>query len=160
MIQEETIKFYKPFNQNDIGNVESFIYPIFLKEDNKDKQYWKEIRSLFLSAMKNADLNYFIRNIFWVYIEGRESVLAFYIYMINDRLCQVMQEMKDVVVDPEDVVKGEMPDSVRVWNDPYGVATDHLYDLHSYKDFKREFTKLELKDQRNIVSKIVENNFI
>lgn len=69
MIQEETIKFYKPFNQNDISNVESYIYPIFLKEDNKNKHYWKEIRSLFLSAMKNADLNFFIRNIFWIYVD-------------------------------------------------------------------------------------------
>lgn len=68
MIQEETIKFYKPANQNDIEVVESLIYPIFSKKNKKDKHYWNEIRSLFLSAMKNANLNFFKRHIFWLYV--------------------------------------------------------------------------------------------
>ena len=59
MIQEETIKFYKPANQNDIYVVESLIYPIFSKKTKKDKHYWNETRSLFLSAMKNANLNFY-----------------------------------------------------------------------------------------------------
>ncbi len=68
MIQEETIKFYQPTNQNDIDLVESLIYPIFSKKNEKDKHYWNEIRSLFLSAMKNAGLDYFKRHIFWLYV--------------------------------------------------------------------------------------------
>ncbi len=68
MIQEETIKFYNPINQNDIEVVESLIYPIFSKKSEKDKHYWNEIRSLFLTAMKNANLNYVKRNIFWLYV--------------------------------------------------------------------------------------------
>jgi SAM-dependent methyltransferase len=68
MTQEETIKFHKPANQNDIQLVESLIYPIFSKKSNRDKHYWSEIRSLFLSAMKNAKLNFFRRHIFWLYV--------------------------------------------------------------------------------------------
>lgn len=68
MIQEETIKFCKPANPNDIDNVESLIYPIFSKKTQRDKHYWKEIRSLFLSAMKNANLNLFKRRLFWFYV--------------------------------------------------------------------------------------------
>ena len=68
MIQEETIKFYKPSNQNDIDVVENLIYPIFSKKNEKDKHYWNEIRSLFLSAMKNANLDFFKRYIFWLYV--------------------------------------------------------------------------------------------
>jgi len=68
MIQEETIKFYQPTNQNDIDLVESLIYPIFSKKNEKDKHYWNEIRSLFLSAMKNAGLDFFQRHIFWLYV--------------------------------------------------------------------------------------------
>ncbi len=68
MIQEEPIKFHNPANQNDISIVESLIYPIFSKKNKKDKHYWNEIRSLFLSAMKNANLNFFKRHIFWFYV--------------------------------------------------------------------------------------------
>ncbi len=68
MIQEEIIKFYKPANQNDIDVVESLIYPIFSKKIKKNRYYWNEIRSLFLSAMKNANLNFFKRQIFWFYV--------------------------------------------------------------------------------------------
>ncbi len=68
MIQEETIKFHNPTNQNDIDVVERLIYPIFSKKTNKDKHYWNEIRLLFLSAMKNANLGYFKRHIFWIYV--------------------------------------------------------------------------------------------
>ena len=69
MIQEELIKFYKPVNHNDIDAVEVLIYPIFSKKTTKNKQYWNEIRKLFLSAMKAANLNFIKRYIFWVYIE-------------------------------------------------------------------------------------------
>jgi SAM-dependent methyltransferase len=68
MTQEETIEFHKSANQNDISNVESFIYPIFAKKSEKDEHYWSEIRSLFLSAMKNANLGFFKRHIFWFYV--------------------------------------------------------------------------------------------
>ncbi len=68
MIQEEIIKFYKPANQNNIDVVESLIYPIFSKKNNKSRHYWNEIRSLFLSAMKNGNLNFFKRQIFWFYV--------------------------------------------------------------------------------------------
>lgn len=68
MIQEEIIKFYKPVNQNDIDVVENLIYPVFSKKNKKDKHYWNEIQSLFLSAMKNANLNFLKRYIFWLYV--------------------------------------------------------------------------------------------
>ena len=68
MIQEQTTKFYKPANQNDIDIVENLIYPIFNKKYEKDKHYWKAIRSLFLYAMKNANLNFLKRQIFWLYV--------------------------------------------------------------------------------------------
>ena len=68
MTQEETIKFHRPANQNDISNVESLIYPIFAKKSEKDEHYWSKIRSLFLYAMKNANLGYFKRHIFWLYV--------------------------------------------------------------------------------------------
>jgi len=68
MTQEETMKFHKPANQNDISNVESLIYPIFAKKSEKDKHYWSKIRSLFLSAMKNANLGFLKRHIFWFYV--------------------------------------------------------------------------------------------
>jgi len=68
MIQEEIIKFYKPANQNDIDVVEDLIYPVFSKKNKKNKHYWNEIQSLFLSAMKNANLNFLKRYIFWLYV--------------------------------------------------------------------------------------------
>ena len=68
MIQEEIIKFYKPANQNDIDVVEDLIYPVFSKKNKKNKHYWNEIKSLFLSAMKNANLNFLKRYIFWLYV--------------------------------------------------------------------------------------------
>ena len=68
MAQEKTIKFHKPVDQNDINIVESIIYPIFSKKNKEDKHYWKEIRSLLLSAMKNVEVNTFKRNIFWLYV--------------------------------------------------------------------------------------------
>jgi len=71
-----------------------------------------------------------------------------------------MQEMKNVVVDPRNVIQSEVSDIVRVWNDPYSVATDRLYNLNSFKEYKRDFSKLNFKDQVALVSKIVEQNFI
>ena len=68
MIQEDIIKFYKPTNQNDIDVVEDLIYPVFSKKNKKNKHYWNEIQSLFLSAMKNANLNFLKRYIFWLYV--------------------------------------------------------------------------------------------
>ena len=81
-------------------------------------------------------------------------------YTIIWFLDPVMQEMKNVIVDPGNVLQGEVPDSVRVWNDPYSVATDRLYNLNSFKEYKRDFSKLKFKDQVALVSKIVEQNFI
>ena len=68
MTQEETIKFHKPIDQNDINIIESLIYPIFSKKSKEDKHYWNEIRSLLLSAMNYAEINSFKRNIFWFYV--------------------------------------------------------------------------------------------
>lgn len=68
MAQEKTIKFHKPIDQNNIDIVESLIYSIFSKKNKEDKHYWKEIRSLLLSAMKNVEVNTFKRNIFWLYV--------------------------------------------------------------------------------------------
>jgi SAM-dependent methyltransferase len=68
MIQEETIEFHKSANQNDISVVENLVYPIFSKKNEEEKYYWSEIRSLFLSAMKNAGLNFLKRHIFWLYV--------------------------------------------------------------------------------------------
>jgi 2-polyprenyl-3-methyl-5-hydroxy-6-metoxy-1,4-benzoquinol methylase len=63
------MKFHKPVNNKDVKVVENIIYPIFSKKDKKAKHYWKEIRSLFLSAMKNAKLDYFKRHMFWLYVD-------------------------------------------------------------------------------------------
>ena len=68
MIQEETIKFHKPINQNDINLVESHIYPIFSKKTKEDKHNWEKIRSLLLSAMKHVKVNFLRREIFWLYV--------------------------------------------------------------------------------------------
>ena len=68
MTEDETMKFHKPANQNDITVVERHVYQIFSRKNEKDKHYWNEIRSLFLSAMKNANLNFFVRHIFWLYV--------------------------------------------------------------------------------------------
>ncbi len=68
MTQVETIKFNKPIHQNDISVVEHLIYPIFSKKNKKSQHYWNKIRSLFLSAMKNAKLTFLQRHIFWFYV--------------------------------------------------------------------------------------------
>ena len=68
MTQETAIKFHKTLNQNDLNVVESLVYPIFAKKNKENEHYWKEIRSLFLSAMKNAKLNSLQRNVFWLYV--------------------------------------------------------------------------------------------
>ena len=68
MMQVETIKFNKPSNQNDISVVEDLIYPIFAKRTKTDQHYWDVIRSLFLSTMKNANLKFYQRHIFWFYV--------------------------------------------------------------------------------------------
>ncbi|MFX1283154.1 MAG: class I SAM-dependent methyltransferase [Promethearchaeota archaeon] len=68
MTQVETVKFHKPLHQNDISVVEHLIYPIFSKKNKKDQHYWNEIRSLFLSAMKNAKLTFLQRYLFWFYV--------------------------------------------------------------------------------------------
>ena len=62
------MNFFKPVDQNDLEVVQKLIYPIFSKNTEKDKQYWTEIRSLFLTAMKNAKLHFLIRHIFWLYV--------------------------------------------------------------------------------------------
>lgn len=68
MIQEETIKFHKSIDQNDINLVESHIYPIFSKKTKEDKHNWEKIRSLLLSAMKHVKVNFLKRQIFWLYV--------------------------------------------------------------------------------------------
>ena len=68
MTQETMIKFHKNLNQNDIEVVERIVYPIFAKKNKESEHYWKEIRSLFLSAMKNAGLSSLQRNVFWLYV--------------------------------------------------------------------------------------------
>jgi SAM-dependent methyltransferase len=68
MIEAKAMEFHKPTDPNDIDLVEKLISPIFAKKTAKDKHYWSAIRSLFLSSMKNAGLNFFIRHIFWFYV--------------------------------------------------------------------------------------------
>jgi len=68
MTQEIKIEFHKPIDQNDINIVETLVYPIFAKKSKEDKHYLNEIRSLFLTAMKNAKLNSFKRNVFWLFV--------------------------------------------------------------------------------------------
>ena len=68
MVQKELIQFHKPTNQNDITVVERIVYPIFSQKTTKEKHYWNVIRSLFLSTMKNAKLNFLKRRIFWFYV--------------------------------------------------------------------------------------------
>jgi 2-polyprenyl-3-methyl-5-hydroxy-6-metoxy-1,4-benzoquinol methylase len=64
-----SMKFHKPADQNDIEVVENLVYPIFSKKNEADKHYWNKIRSLFLSAMKNARLSFLKRHIFWLYVD-------------------------------------------------------------------------------------------
>ena len=68
MSQKKTTQFHKPTNHNDLTIVEKIVYPIFAKKTTKDKHHWNEIRSLFLSTMKHAQLNFFKRHIFWLYV--------------------------------------------------------------------------------------------
>ena len=68
MIQEETIKFHQPIDQNDINLVESHIYPIFSKKTKENKHNWEKIRSLLLAAMKHVKVNFLKRQIFWLYV--------------------------------------------------------------------------------------------
>ncbi|MBN1310867.1 MAG: class I SAM-dependent methyltransferase [Anaerolineae bacterium] len=62
------MKFNKPVDQKDIEAVEKLIYPVFSRKSQTEKRYWDKIRSLFLSAMENADLNFLKRHIFWLYV--------------------------------------------------------------------------------------------
>lgn len=55
-------------SQVDISNVERIIYPIFSRNDDRAKTYWKAIRSSFLEAMKHAGINFMVRNLFWFYV--------------------------------------------------------------------------------------------
>jgi SAM-dependent methyltransferase len=63
------MRFHTPANQNDIVVVQDLIYPIFSRKHRTDRRYWSQIRSLFLSAMKNAGLNSFKRQVFWLYVD-------------------------------------------------------------------------------------------
>jgi len=63
------MKFHRPADQNDIEIVETLIYPIFSRRNGVDKHYWNRIRSLFLSAMKNAGLGFLKRHVFWLYVD-------------------------------------------------------------------------------------------
>jgi len=68
MPQGDLIKFHRSNHQNDLDVLEGLIYPIFSKKNKKNKQHWKEIRSLLLSSMKCAKVNKFKRTIFWFYV--------------------------------------------------------------------------------------------
>ncbi|MBN1811326.1 MAG: hypothetical protein JXA14_05790, partial [Anaerolineae bacterium] len=63
------MRFHTPANQNDIGVIQDLIYPIFSRKRRTDRRYWSKIRSLFLSAMKNAGLNPVKRQVFWLYVD-------------------------------------------------------------------------------------------
>jgi SAM-dependent methyltransferase len=63
------MKLHRPVGQNNIEVVENLIYPVFSKRSQVDRRYWNKIRSLFLSAMKNAELNFLKRQIFWIYVD-------------------------------------------------------------------------------------------
>jgi len=63
------MRFHTSADQNDIGVVQDLVYPIFSRKRRTDKRYWSHIRSLFLSAMKNAGLNFFKRQVFWLYVD-------------------------------------------------------------------------------------------
>ena len=65
---EISINFNKPNNKNDINAIQRLLYPIFSKKSEGDLLHWKKIRSLFLTAMKNAELTSFQRNVFWLFI--------------------------------------------------------------------------------------------
>jgi hypothetical protein len=80
--------------------------------------------------------------------------------MIVYGIRQVIQEMGNVFVGSDDVVKVDASAIIRVWRDPYGVATERLHDLQSYREFQRDYGKLECKEKLDLVSKIVENKFI
>lgn len=68
MIQQETIKFHKLKDPNDIKIVEDIIYPIFSKNIKEEKNYLNEIRSLILASMKYVKVNSLKRKIFWLYV--------------------------------------------------------------------------------------------
>jgi 2-polyprenyl-3-methyl-5-hydroxy-6-metoxy-1,4-benzoquinol methylase len=68
MSRKKITQFHKPTNHNDLTIVENIVYPIFAKQTMKDKHHWNAIRSLFLSTMKQAQLNFFKRHIFWLYV--------------------------------------------------------------------------------------------
>jgi ubiquinone/menaquinone biosynthesis C-methylase UbiE len=63
------MEFHKPVDQNDLGVVQDFVYPMFSKKRETDKRYWNRTKSLFLSAMRNARLNFLIRHVFWLYVD-------------------------------------------------------------------------------------------
>jgi SAM-dependent methyltransferase len=63
------MEFHKPVDQNDLRVVQGLIYPMFSKKRETDKRYWNRTKSLFLSAMKNARLNFLIRHVFWLYVD-------------------------------------------------------------------------------------------
>ncbi len=67
MTNEISIEF-NLLKQNDISNVENIVYPIFSKINKEYQFYWRKIHSLFLTAMKNAKLNWLRRNVFWLYV--------------------------------------------------------------------------------------------
>ena len=68
MIEPEEITFNKLEDPNDLSVVEGLIYPIFSKKNAQYHYYWKEIKRLFLVAMKNANLGFLSRNLFWFYV--------------------------------------------------------------------------------------------
>ena len=67
MIQEISIQFNN-LKQNDLSNVESILFPVFSKMNKQSQLYWKQIRDLFLTTMKEAKLNWLRRKVFWFYV--------------------------------------------------------------------------------------------
>jgi SAM-dependent methyltransferase len=122
MTHEETIKFNKPADQNDISVVENLIYPIFSKKTEKDKHYWSEIRSLFLSAMKNASLNFFKRHIFWLYVnrtmtEGLKK---------GTPLIEVEETLREFIRKRVDSEKDRDPLAVKRAKRSFELVEDHI----------------------------------
>lgn len=53
---------------NDLSIVENLIYPVFRKKNDQNKLYWEETKKAFLTAMKNAGLDFIKRYILWLYV--------------------------------------------------------------------------------------------
>ncbi|MBN1801969.1 MAG: methyltransferase domain-containing protein [Candidatus Lokiarchaeota archaeon] len=64
----EVIIFNNPTDNNDVSKPEQLVNLIFSKKNKQTKHYLEEIRSLLLSAMKNANISSLKSSIFWFYV--------------------------------------------------------------------------------------------